>query len=328
MTTQGNNQEENLFKYSYFPIEYECLEKYYQLQKNMFWTAQDIDYKGDRDDWESLDDDTKRFVKFILFFFAQADGIINENLIDNFKKETSKYKEARYFYAAQEFIEVGHNETYSNLIETFIRDPEEKKIAFDAINNFPSIKKISDWMFKWMVQSIPLTQRIIAFACVEGILFSGAFAGVYWIKRKNILEGLTKANEYIARDEALHTEFGVALYHTMTKIDKNSGFEPLSKEKVHSIISSATSVAEEFIKDALKVELIGMNSEKLIKYVKCTSNKLSESLGYGKIYDVINPFDWMAIIGLPNKSNFFETRVTEYGKQSKSDFEFDLEIEF
>ena len=317
---------EDSSRYSYFPIKYPGLEKYYQLQKNVFWTAQEIDCSGDRTDWDNLDTATREFIKFILFFFAQADGIVNENLILNFKRETSDYKEAQFFYAAQEFMEVTHNETYSNLIEAFIRDPVEKKKAFNAIQYYPSIRKIADWMFEWMKNERSLIERVIAFACVEGIFFSGAFAAIYWIKRKNILKGLCKANEFIARDEALHTEFAIALYHTLTDIDKK--YKPLDEKVVHEIIGSAMGVAEEFTRDALRVDLIGMNADNMVNYVKCTANRLSESLGYKKLYDVENPFEWMAIIALPNKSNFFETRVTEYAHQETSDFKFDLEAEF
>ena len=178
-------------------------------------------------------------------------------------------------------------------------------------------------MFEWMRNDNPLHERVIAFACVEGIFFSSAFAAIYWIKRKNILHGLCKANEFIARDEALHTEFAVALYHVLTEVDKK--FDVLSESRVHEIIRSATKVSEEFTREALEMDLIGMSADNMIDYVKCTSNKLSESLGYNKLYDVENPFDWMAVIGLQNRSNFFETKVSEYGKQSKADFDFELD---
>ena len=323
---ESSDEDDNFAQYSFFPIKHHVLEKYYQKQKDVFWTPQEIDYRSDRDDWDRLDENTKEFIKFILLFFAQADGIVNENLIEHFKKETSDYKEARYFYAAQEFIEVIHNETYSMLIEAFFRDPEEKKKAFNAIKYYPSIRKIADWMFKWMNSDTPLHERVIAFACVEGIFFSSAFAAIYWIKRRNVLHGLCKANEFIARDEAMHTEFAVALYHVLTEVDHK--YDPLSESRVHEIIGSALKVSEEFTRDALKVDLIGMNANDMVSYVKCTANRLSESLGYSKLYDVENPFDWMAIIGLPNRSNFFETKVSEYSRQAKSDFEFSLDDEF
>jgi ribonucleoside-diphosphate reductase beta chain len=317
--------DEDTSQYSFFPIKYHILESYYQKQKDVFWTAQEIDYLSDRNDWEHMDEGTKTLVKFILFFFAQTDGILCVNLT-HFKKETSMYKEAGYFYAAQEFMEVTHNETYSMLIEALIRDPVEKHQAFNAIKYYPSIGNIANWMFEWMDNSIPLAERVIAFACIEGILFSSAFAAIYWIKRKNILHGLCQANFYIARDENLHTEFAVALYHVMTEIDKK--FESVSEKRVHEIISSSVKIAEDFTRDALKVELIGMNADDMISYVKCTANRLSESLGYKKIYEVENPFDWMLVIGLPNKSNFFESKPTEYARQCASEFNFDLEMDF
>lgn len=316
--------EEEYSQYSFFPIKYSNLESFYQKQKAVFWTPQEIDYSRDRSDWDVLDNGTSKFIKFILFFFAQADGIVNENLIRNFKQETSFFKEATFFYSMQEAIETIHNETYSMLIETFIRDREEKMKGYNAINHYTSIKKIANWMFDWMDSTIPLIERVVAFACVEGIFFSSAFAAVYWIKRRNILQGLCKANEFIARDEALHTEFAVALYHELCR----NKYERLSDEKVHQIINSAVSVSEEFVRDALKVDLIGMNADDMVDYVKCTADNLSESFGCKQIYNKVNPFNWMTVIGLENKSNFFECKVSEYSKQSKADFTFDLEADF
>lgn len=311
--------------YSFFPIKNPRLEEYYQKQKNMFWTPQEIDYSEDRQQWDSLDDDTKKFLEFILFFFSQADGIVNENLIENFKRETSVYKEASFFYAMQEAIEVIHNETYSLLIETFIRDEEKKAKAFNAISHFPSIRALAEWMFSWMNKDIPLSERVIAFSCVEGVFFTSAFAAVYWIKKRNILQGLCKANEFIARDEALHTEFAVSLYHTLVK---DSPEAELSRERVFEILGSAAQVSETFIRDALHVDLVGLSGDDMVNYMKCTVNSLSTSLGYGNIFDVENPFPWMSVIALPNKSNFFETKVSEYGRQATSDYTFDLDIEF
>jgi len=318
--------KENLSKYSYLPIKYPILEKYYQDQKNVFWTPQELDFMGDREDWDKLDDDTRHFIKFVLFFFAQADGIVNENLVEHFKKETSYYKEARAFYAIQELIEVIHNETYSLLIEAFIRDPAEKEKAFNAICYYPSIQKLADWIFERMRSDRPLSERLICMACVEGIFFSGAFAAIYWIKRSNILKALCKANEFIARDEAMHVLWAVDLYHIETKVEKRT--EVLTEETVHDIIKSAMDVSEEFIRDALRVDLIGMSADDMVSYVKGTADTLSKNLGYKTIYDVENPFEWMAVIGLPNKTSFFESRVTEYGRQSVADFEFKLDSDF
>jgi ribonucleotide reductase beta subunit family protein with ferritin-like domain len=339
---------EDFSRYSYFPIQYPSLDKFYQDQKNVFWTPAEIDYSKDRRDWDLLDDDTRNFIKFILFFFAQADGIVNENLIENFKRETSCIKEARNFYAMQECIEVIHNETYSMLIETFIREPEEKKKGFNAIAHYPSIKKLADWAFEWMDSSIPLLERIIAFACLEGIFFSSAFAAVYWIKRRNTLASLCKANEFIARDEGIHTRFPTELYKILTSGEfkmatqqwkdgivrrvPGDGSQPLlrvNEHRVHAIIRSATCVQEEFLRDALRVDLIGMSADDMMEYVKCTADTVANLFGYSRIFHSSNPFEWMNIIGLPNKANFFETEVSEYSRaKNESRKEFDLEADF
>ena len=315
------DEEDYYSKYSHFPIKHKVLEKLYQTQKNVFWTPQEIDFAEDRSDWEDnskLDPDAKRFIEFILAFFAQADGIVNENLVENFKQETSSLKDARAFYDMQGAIERIHNETYSLLIEAFFRDEKEKTKAFNAIHYYPSIKKIAEWTFEWMSREHPLIERVVAFACVEGIFFSSAFAAIYWIKKRNILKGLCKANEWIARDEALHTEFAIALYHVLTEVEKTSTL--LKESKIWEIIDSATKAAEEFTRDALKVDLIGMNADDMIKYVQCTANRLATSLGYKKLYDVENPFDWMELIALKGKTNFFERKVGDYAKANPRAF--------
>ena len=311
-------------KYSFFPITNSILESFYQRQKAVFWTPQELDYNRDRTDWDTLDEGTESFLKFVLFLFAQLDGIVGENC-SIFKQQTSFIKEATFFYAMQEAIETIHNETYSILIDTFIRNEEEKKRGYNAIKYYPSIGKIADWMFNWMDDKLPLTERVVAFTCVEGIFFSSAFAAIYWIKRRNILPALCKANEFIARDEALHTEFGVALYHELSK----KKFARSSEETIHDIIKSAVIVSENFVREALHVDLIGMNADDMVDYVKCTADVLSMSLGYDSIYKVVNPFNWMAVISLPNKSNFFESKVSEYGKPGpEADFTFDLDADF
>lgn len=331
MTTNSiilkDDKIEGCNNYSFFPIQYPQLESFYQRQKQMFWTPQaDVDMSGDRDDWDKLDGGTKNAVKFVLCFFAQLDGLVNENLIDNFKRETSRYKEAQYFYAAQEFIEVIHNETYSLLIDTFMRDEKEKDMAFNAINSYPAIGNIAKWAKQNMNPSIPLTERVIAFACLEGIIFQFNFAIIYWVKRRNILNGLCESNSLIARDEALHTEFAVVLYIVISNILKH--YPEVNNSKAHEIIKSAVSLAEDLAKAAVPEDLIGINADDLIKYTKCAANSLSTAFGFGKIYDVENPFIWMAVISLPNKTNFFERNVTEYAKQSEGDFTFDLDTEF
>ena len=321
-----NPKKKDYTKYAYFPIQYPELEEYRLRLRNQFWTSDEIDYHNDRADWDTLDENTKRFVKFNLFFFAPADGILLEHLGQNMKVKTSKCKEAGHFYTTQEENEQVHNRTYALLIETLIRDPVEKAKGFDSINNYPAIKKLTDWMFKWMEESNSLMEQIVAFSCVEGIFFSSAFASIYWIKKRNILAGLCKANEFIARDEALHTEFAVALYHHYTGVTKE--YPRLEQKRINAIISSAVDAVEIFTRDALRVDLIGMNANDMVKYVKCTANRLLESYGYDKIYDITNPFDWMAVIALPNKTNFFESKPSEYSRQSTSNFEFNLDLDF
>ncbi len=313
-------------KYCFLPMKYPKLLQYYEKQRDAFWTPGEIDMGKDRSDWLSLEPAERKFLTFILAFFAQADGIVIENLIENFQRETSEIKEVNAFYCMQNAMEMIHNETYSMMIETFIQDLQEREKALNAIDNYPSIKKIADWMMMWMKSDSPLMERVIAFACVEGIFFSGAFCAIYWIKKSNKLRGLCKANEFIARDEALHTEFAIALYHHYTSVGKRA---PLLDQKVvYSIIGSAMNVAEEFIRDALHVELIGMNAEEMIQYVKCTADSLITSLGYEALYNVENPFDWMMMIALPNKTNFFEDTVSEYSKNKKNDFNFTTEAFF
>jgi ribonucleotide reductase beta subunit family protein with ferritin-like domain len=297
----------------------------------MFWTAQEIDYSNDRSQFDKCDLVTQKYIKFLLFLFAQLDGIVNENLVENFKRETSSMaKECSMFYAIQEAIEWGHNETYSLLIKTYIRDTEEQTRGLNSIAHYPAIRKIAEWAYRWMDPKKDLLERLVAFACIEGIIFSSAFAGIYWIKRKNILHGLTKANEWIARDEALHTRFAIALYNHIT--NRWLLRIRLSDDRVNAIITDAVAITEEFTRDAMHVDLVGIDPDDMVSYVKCTADTLVTSLGYPKIYNVDNPFDWMAILGLSNKSNFFETRVTEYGREVKSvddeDFTFDLNVKF
>jgi ribonucleoside-diphosphate reductase subunit M2 len=313
-----NKPERDFTNLAFLPIRNPVLESYYQKQKGVFWTAQEIDYTRDRSHWDGTSDAVRRYVGFLVKLFAQLDGIVNENLTENFKRETSVYaKECAMFYAIQEAMEWGHNETYSLLIKTFFRDPEEQIRSLNSIKNYPAIRKIADWSFSWMDASRPLLERVIAFTCIEGVIFSSAFAGIYWVKRMNILHGLTKANEFIARDEAIHTEFGVSLYHHLTDIWKK--FEPLDQTRVHEIINSAVDTTIVFTKDAMNCNLVGLNAEDMINYVKTTADALCVSLGYEPLYRTENPFDWMAVISLPNKTNFFESYVSEYAREGVDD---------
>lgn len=299
-------------EYAFFPIRYPHLLKFYEDQDRIRWSVNEVGLGiQDRKDWDEMTEAERTFLKFPLAFFAQADGIINENLVENFKRETSHIKEARAFYALQEATEVIHNHCYSLLIETFIRDPVERNEMFDAIHShkWPCLKHMSDWMTRYMDSSLPLCERVIAFACVEGVMFSSAFAAIYWIKRKNILHGLTKANEWIARDEGLHTRFAVALYHHLTSIE---GHASVSAERAASIVQEACTASERFVRDGLQVNLIGLHADDMVGYVKSTGDALLVSLGFEKLYGISNPLVWMSIISLPNKTNFFEAPVSEY----------------
>lgn len=314
-------------QYAFLPIQHESLHSLYCRLRDVFWVPQEIDCSQDHHDWETVPESTKTFVKFILCFFAQSDGLLNEVIMDRFKSEAGAYKDAKHFYSIQEANETIHNETYSRLIQVYFKDPEEQKEALDAIKYYPAVGVIAEWMKLWMSEDRNRLERIIAFVCVEGILFSSAFAGIYWIKRQNILPGLCKANEFIARDEAIHTEFGIRRYLIETTV---GGETPLQKERVHEIIRDAVGVCETFTRDALKVELVSMNADDMIKYVKTIADHICKLLGYSPIYNEDNPFDWMNEIALQNKTNFFEGKVSEYAQQlqEESEFRFDLLTEF
>lgn len=311
--------------FSYYPIESSRLEKMYQDLKRIMWVPEEILLAKDQEHFSLLDEKTQNFVTFILCFFSQADGIIVKNLVENFIREASRYKEAAKFLTAQAYNELIHSETYGNLINALITNPKKQREAYDAIHYIPTIGLIGEWMMKWMSDDIPLAERVVAFACVEGMLFTAAFAGVYWIKRKNVLPGLCKANEFIARDEALHTRFAGCLYEEMTR---SGDFEVVPQDRIHSIIREGVEVARNFIESALKVDLIGLTSEGMVQYTMCTADALAEMFGVDKIYDVPNPYEWMLILGLPNTTNFFESMVTEYSKPSGGltiDFESEID---
>ncbi len=317
--------------FSFFPIKYPKLIECYDKLKATHWIPNEITFQDDLKTWETTDPEIKELVKFILCFFAGADGIVIDNLVDNFKKETSFCKEIKYSYSAQEFNEVVHNETYSKLIYLYMQSEDERNKAFNSMVHYPPVMDINNWAINWMKSDRPLTERIIAFACVEGILFSSSFAFIYWIKRKNILPGLCKANEWIARDESVHTALAVSIYHHLTMIfDKDTRMETLEQDRVHDIIKSAVDVTNKFTESILTFKKLDMSVEKMNDYVRCTANVLSTSLGYSDIYDVKNPFPWMILISLPNRSDFFETDVTEYSRQNDENsnitFDDDLDI--
>ena len=317
-------------KYSFFPIQHDNLLKYYRLQFDMIWTAQEIDMSQDRYDWQSLDPKTQRLIKFVLCFFAQADGLVIENISKRFQDESSDIlKEAGHFYAVQNLVETVHNEMYSIMIDVFITDPAERVRALNAIQHYPSIRKIALWMKKWMESDRPLRERVVAFACIEGIIFVALFVAIWYIKRQNKLPGLCKANEFIARDEALHALFAVELYHTLKLNTKDWPEEVKEEQTVLDIVKDAVSIAEDLIKQSLEHDLVGLKADDLVEYVHMTADNLVTQLGFNPLYRASNPFEWMVAIGIPNRTNFFEQRVSEYSKLgSRSTLEFNTTVEF
>lgn len=293
-----------------FPIKCDDIWKMYKKQVDCFWRAEEIDLSKDLINWESLNADEKYFISMILAFFAASDGIVLENLASRFMNDV-QLAEARAFYGFQIAMENIHSETYSLLIDTYIKDREEKSKLFNAISNYPCIKKKSDWAQKWIHDNrSSFATRLVAFACVEGIFFSGAFCSIYWLKKRGLMPGLTFSNELISRDEALHCEFAVLLYSKLQK--------KIDKSRIHEIIKEAVDIETEFINEALPCKLIGMNSELMTQYIKFVADRLSLQLGYKKIYNVTNPFQWMELISLEGKTNFFEKRVGDYALANKS----------
>jgi ribonucleotide reductase beta subunit family protein with ferritin-like domain len=293
-----------------FPIQHQDIWEMYKKQVDCFWRAEEIDLSKDVSHWESLNADEKFFISRILAFFAGSDGIVLENLASRFMKDV-QISEARAFYGFQIAMENIHSETYSILIDTYIKNKIEKDNLFNAIENYPCIKKKADWAQKWINDNRSgFATRLIAFACVEGIFFSGAFCSIYWLKKRGLMPGLTFSNELISRDEALHTEFAVLLYSKLTN--------KLKKSKVYEIIKDAVEIETEFICDALPCRLIGMNSSLMTQYIQFVADRLCVQLGYDKIYNVTNSFDFMELISLEGKTNFFERRVGEYGLANKT----------
>jgi ribonucleoside-diphosphate reductase subunit M2 len=275
-----------------------------------FWRTEEIDLTKDLTNWESLSKDEKYFISMILAFFAASDGIVLENLASRFMNEV-QISEARAFYGFQIAMENIHSETYSLLIETYIKDSEEKHRFFNAIENFPCIKKKSDWAQKWIHDHrSSFATRLVAFACVEGIFFSGAFCSIYWLKKRGLMPGLTFSNELISRDEALHCEFAILMYNKLVK--------KIDRARIHEIIKEAVEIETEFICEALPCRLIGMNSDLMTQYIKFVADRLCLQLGYKKIFNVTNPFDFMELISLESKTSFFEKRNDAYALTNTS----------
>jgi ribonucleoside-diphosphate reductase subunit M2 len=289
-----------------FPIQYPEFWEMYKKHEASFWTAEEIDLSQDYKDWESLLDSERHFIKHVLAFFAASDGIVLENLAGQFSVEV-QIPEARAFYGFQIAMENIHSETYSLLIEQYIRDPVEKENVFKAIQTMPAVAEKANWCVEWMnPDACSFAERVVAFAAVEGVLFSGSFCAIYWLKKRGLMPGLTFSNELISRDEGLHAEFACLIYRSL----KN----PLPEEVVHAIISGAVAVERRFICEALSCDLIGMNSELMTRYIEFVADRLLVALGHSKLFGATNPFDWMELMSLQGKTNFFEKRVGEYQK--------------
>jgi ribonucleoside-diphosphate reductase beta chain len=297
--------QENKNRFVLFPLQHHDIWEFYKKAEQVFWTAEEIDLAQDLADWEQLKPNEQHFIKHVLAFFAASDGIVNENLAENFVSEV-QYTEAKFFYGFQIMMENIHSETYSLLIDTYIKDKEEQNYLFNAIDTVPAVQKKADWALKW-IGSESFTERLIAFAAVEGIFFSGSFCSIFWLKKQGKMPGLSFSNELISRDEGLHTDFAVHLYNHHIE-------NKLSRERIIEIIDSALVIEKEFITEALPVSLIGMNSDLMKQYLEYVSDRLLVELGVGKVYNSENPFDFMQNIALPNKTNFFEKRVADYVK--------------
>lgn len=296
--------------YTLFPIapSETHLYKMYKQAVASFWTPEEIPFTKDVEDWEKLTADEQHFIKQVLAFFAGSDGIVQENLASRFQREVSS-QVVKLFYSFQNAMEGIHSETYSLLIDTYVKDKAEQTKLFKAIDTIPCIGKKADWALKWIDSQQDFTTRLLGFACVEGIFFSGAFCAIYWLKKRGLMPGLTFSNELISRDEGLHTLFAVALYHTLA---------PKSTEEIHAILREAVVIEKEFICEALPCSLIGMNSRLMSQYIEFVADRLAVQLGAPKLYNTANPFDFMELISLEGKTNFFEKKVSEYSRPTDS----------
>lgn len=307
-----------------FPIKHHDIWEFYKKAEASFWTAEEIDLSHDLKDWANMNEGEQHFIKHVLAFFAASDGIVNENLAENFVSEV-QYTEAKFFYGFQIAIENIHSETYSLLIDTYVKDPREKDRLFNAIDTMDCVKKKADWALRWISKG-SFQERLIAFAAVEGIFFSGSFCSIFWLKKRGLMPGLSFSNELISRDEGLHCDFACLLYnkHVVNK---------LSPKTVQEIIADAVAIEKEFVTDALPVKLIGMNAELMCQYIEFVADRLLVELNCPKLYNSTNPFDFMEMISLQGKTNFFEKRVAEYQKagvmnNDKDSPKFSLDEEF
>lgn len=295
---------ENKDRFVILPINYPAIWEHYKRHEASFWTAEEIDLSNDLKDWASLDDGERHFISHVLAFFAASDGIVNENLAVNFMSEV-QLPEARCFYGFQIMMENIHSETYALLIDTYVKDPVEKDKLFHAIETVPAVKKKAEWALRW-IKNGNFAQRLVAFAAVEGIFFSGSFCSIFWLKKRGLMPGLTFSNELISRDEGLHCEFACLLYSMLQN--------KLTQEEVYAIITDAVTIEKQFITEALPVNLIGMNAQLMQQYIEFVADRWISELGYQKLYHTNNPFDFMEMISLQGKTNFFEKRVGDYQK--------------
>jgi ribonucleoside-diphosphate reductase beta chain len=315
---------DNEDRFVVFPIKHHDLWAKYKQHMAVFWTPEEIDLSKDMRDWEKLNANERHFIKHILGFFAGSDGIVMENLATRFMREV-QWPEAKFFYSCQNLLEACHSETYSLLIDTYITDPKEKEDTLRAIQTIPAVKKKADWALQWIDSpEADFATRLLAFAAVEGIFFSGAFCAIFWLKERGVMPGLTLSNEFIARDEGLHTDFACLLYSKIVN--------RLPKDKAHKVIREAVKIEKHFITKALPCELIGMNAELMKQYIEFVADRLCLQLGYPKIYRATNPFDFMERISLENKDNFFEKRVSTYAKaavgKKREDMAFATDVAF
>jgi len=324
MSSQEILLSEDEKRFVIFPIKQDAFWDMYKKAQANFWTAEELDLTKDLKDYVELSDDEKHFLNSVLAFFAASDGIVNENLVERFCNEV-QLLEAKFFYGFQIAIENIHSETYSLLIDTYIKDFTLKNKLLNAVETIPSVKKKADWALKWIGDKSDFSKRVIAFACVEGIFFSGAFCSIFWLKKRGLMPGLCHSNELISRDEGLHTEFAVLIHHTLQN--------KCSSEDIYSIVKEAVAIEKEFITESLPCKLIGMNNDLMAQYIEYVADRLLLMLKLDKIYNSDNPFDWMEAISIQGKTNFFEKRVGEYSnaanpKSDSNDNIFELDEDF
>lgn len=311
----------NPSRFVLFPIKYSKIWELYKKAETSFWTAEEIDLSDDLAHWAKLNDDERHFISYVLAFFAASDGIVNENLAVNFMREV-QIAEARCFYGFQIMMENIHSETYSLLLQTYVKEPAMRDHLFNAIETIPSVKKKADWAMKW-IQEGTFAERLVAFMAVEGIFFSGSFCSIFWLKKRGLLPGLSFSNELISRDEGMHCEMACLLYSMLEN--------KLSEAQVHEIVKNAVAIEQEFVSESLPVGLIGMNAALMKQYIEFVADRWVGQLGYKKIYNATNPFDFMELISLSGKTNFFEKRVGDYQKASiatGSETSFALDADF